>query len=57
MAAQKKYPDELRERCHWQSLAQRIAWHDRDPTGQDHEHPGNGLSRVEEDGSGLFPQL
>jgi hypothetical protein len=42
-------PDQLRERGHWHGLAQRIAWHDRDPAGQDHVHPGNGLSRVEEE--------
>jgi hypothetical protein len=48
-------PDQLRERCHGHGLAQRIAWHDRDPTGQDHVHPGNGLSRVEEELSGREP--
>jgi hypothetical protein len=40
-------PDELRERLHRRLLSQPIAWHDRDPAGEDHVHPGDGLSGLE----------
>ena len=48
-------PDQLRERGHWHGLAQPIARHDRDPAGQDHVHPGDGLSRLEQELSGREP--
>ena len=40
-------PDELRERGHRHCLPQPIARHDRNPAGEDHVHPGDGLSGLE----------
>jgi len=37
----------LRERCHRHGLSQSIACLDRDPAGQDHVHPGDGLANLE----------
>ena len=48
-------PDQLRERCHRHRLPEPIAWHDRDPAGEDHVHPGDGFSCLEQEFSGREP--
>ena len=48
-------PDQLRESCHRHGLPQSIAWLDRYPAGQDHVHPGDGLSCLEQQFSGREP--
>jgi hypothetical protein len=40
-------PEPLRERFHWHRLPESIARLDRYPAGQDHVHPGDGLSCLE----------
>ena len=45
-------PEPLRESCRRHGLSQSIACLDRDPAGQDHVHPGDGLANLEERCSG-----